>query len=79
MLKEKDGPTKLLYSLAYRSVHVLSGQGRLKDIRSTGVDVFSIKLITFSLTLTDFVFKAIVILFTSDFIPLSFEPLEHSP
>lgn len=32
MLKEKDGPVKLRYSLAYRSVHVLSGQGRLKDI-----------------------------------------------
>lgn len=30
--KEKDGPVKLLYSLAYRSVHALSGQGRLKDI-----------------------------------------------
>ena len=37
------------------------------------------KLITFSLTLTDFVFKATVILLTNDFIPLSFEPLEDSP
>lgn len=47
---------------------------------STGVDVFSIKLITFSFTLTDLVFKATVILFTRDFTPFpSPEPLGESP
>lgn len=47
---------------------------------STGVDVFSMKLITFSFTLTDLVFKATVILFTKDLTPFpSLEPLGESP
>lgn len=37
---------------------------------STGVEVFSMKLITFSFTLTDFDLSAKVILLTSDLTPL---------
>ncbi len=43
---------------------------KIKDAHlSTGVEVFSMKLITFSFTLTDFDLSAKVILLTSDLTP----------
>lgn len=47
---------------------------------STGADVFSMKLITFSFTFTDLDFRAKVILLTKDFTPLpSPDPFGDSP
>lgn len=49
----------------------LSGELKIKDAHlSTGVEVFSMKLIIFSFTLTDFDLSAKVILLTSDLTPL---------